>query len=32
LGAGIEPRLGSLAAAYVLLLAIFGPILARAIR
>jgi CPA2 family monovalent cation:H+ antiporter-2 len=32
LGAGIESRLGSLAAAYVLLLAIFGPILARAIR
>jgi len=29
LGAGIEPSLGSLAAAYVLLLAIFGP---RAIR
>jgi CPA2 family monovalent cation:H+ antiporter-2 len=32
LGAGIEPSLGSLAAAYVLLLAIFGPILARVIR
>lgn len=32
LGAGIEPRLGSLAAAYVLLLAIAGPILARIIR
>ena len=32
LGAGIEPRLGSLAAAYVLLMAIFGPVLARAIR
>ena len=32
LGAGIEPRLGPLAAAYVLLLAVFGPILARAVR
>ena len=32
LGAGIEPRLGPLAAAYVLLLAVFGPILARVIR
>ena len=32
LGAGIEPRLGSLAAAYVLLMAIFGPVLARVIR
>ena len=32
LGAGIEPRLGSLSAAYVLLMAIFGPILARVIR
>jgi CPA2 family monovalent cation:H+ antiporter-2 len=32
LGAAIEPRLGSLAAAYVLLLAIFGPIMARVIR
>jgi CPA2 family monovalent cation:H+ antiporter-2 len=29
LGAGIEPRLGPLAAAYVLLLAILGPLLAR---
>jgi CPA2 family monovalent cation:H+ antiporter-2 len=32
LGAGIEPRLGSLAAAYVLLTAVFGPILAKVIR
>jgi CPA2 family monovalent cation:H+ antiporter-2 len=32
LGTGIEPRLGSLAAAYVLLMAIFGPVLARVIR
>jgi CPA2 family monovalent cation:H+ antiporter-2 len=32
LGASIEPRLGSLSAAYVLLLAIFGPILARVIH
>jgi CPA2 family monovalent cation:H+ antiporter-2 len=32
LGAGIEPRLGSLAAACVLLMAIFGPVLARVIR
>lgn len=32
LGAGIEPRLGSLSAAYVLIMAILGPILARAIR
>jgi CPA2 family monovalent cation:H+ antiporter-2 len=32
LGVGIEPRLGSLSAAYVLLLAIFGPVLARIIR
>jgi monovalent cation:H+ antiporter-2, CPA2 family len=29
LGAAIEPRLGSLAAAYVLLMAIVGPVLAR---
>ncbi len=28
-GAGLEPRLGSLSAAYVLLLAVLGPILAR---
>jgi len=32
LGAAIEPRLGSLSAAYVLLMAIAGPMLARAIR
>jgi CPA2 family monovalent cation:H+ antiporter-2 len=31
LGAGLEPELGSLAAAYVLLLAVAGPILARAV-
>ena len=28
-GAGLEPELGPLAAAYVLLLAVLGPILAR---
>jgi monovalent cation:H+ antiporter-2, CPA2 family len=32
LGAAIEPRIGSLSAAYVLLMAIAGPIFARAIR
>jgi len=32
LGAAIEPRIGSLSAAYVLLMAVAGPILARAIR
>jgi CPA2 family monovalent cation:H+ antiporter-2 len=32
LGIAIEPRLGPLAAAYVLLLAIAGPVLARVIR
>ena len=32
LGAVIEPRLGAFSAAYVLLMAIAGPILARAIR
>ena len=32
LGAAMEPRLGSLAAAYVLLMAILGPIMARIIR
>lgn len=32
LGAGLEPRLGSLSAAYVLILAIAGPILARVVR
>jgi CPA2 family monovalent cation:H+ antiporter-2 len=30
-GAGLEPRLGSLSAAYVLLLAVLGPILTRAV-
>ena len=29
LGVGLEPRLGPLAAAYVLFLAILGPMLAR---
>ena len=29
LGAGIEPQLGPLAAAYVLFLAILGPVLGR---
>jgi CPA2 family monovalent cation:H+ antiporter-2 len=32
LGAALEPRLGSLSAAYVLLMAILGPIMARIIR
>lgn len=32
LGIAIEPRLGSLSAAYVLLMAVFGPLLARVIR
>lgn len=32
LGASIEPRLGSLSAAYVLLMAIFGPVLTRLVR
>jgi monovalent cation:H+ antiporter-2, CPA2 family len=32
LGAAIEPRIGSLSAAYVLLMAMVGPMLARAIR
>jgi CPA2 family monovalent cation:H+ antiporter-2 len=32
LGIAVEPRLGSLSAAYVLLMAISGPLLARAIR
>lgn len=32
LGAGVEPQLGPLSAAYVLFLAILGPILARAIE
>jgi CPA2 family monovalent cation:H+ antiporter-2 len=32
LGAGLEPRLGPLSAAYVLLLAVLGPILTRAAK
>jgi K+:H+ antiporter subunit KhtU len=32
LGAAIEPRIGSLSAAYVLLMAIAGPLIARSIR
>jgi CPA2 family monovalent cation:H+ antiporter-2 len=32
LGVGLEPRLGPLAAAYVLLLAVLGPILTRAAK
>lgn len=32
LGAGLEPKLGPLAAAYVLFLAILGPICARAVK
>ncbi len=32
LGAGLEPRLGPLAAAYVLFLAVLGPLLARGIE
>jgi len=32
LGVGIEPRLGSLSAAYVLVMAVAGPILARLVR
>lgn len=32
LGVGLEPQLGPLAAAYVLLLAVFGPILTRATK
>jgi monovalent cation:H+ antiporter-2, CPA2 family len=32
LGAGLEPQLGPLSAAYVLLLAILGPVLARAAK
>jgi hypothetical protein len=32
LGAGVEPHLGPLSAAYVLLLAVLGPILARAAK
>jgi monovalent cation:H+ antiporter-2, CPA2 family len=32
LGAGLEPRLGPLSAAYVLLMAIFGPVLPRLVK
>jgi Kef-type K+ transport system membrane component KefB len=32
LGVALEPRLGTLSAAYVLLMAILGPIAARVIR
>jgi CPA2 family monovalent cation:H+ antiporter-2 len=32
LGAGLEPQLGPLSAAYVLFLAVLGPILARAVK
>jgi CPA2 family monovalent cation:H+ antiporter-2 len=32
LGAGLEPRLGPLSAAYVLIMAILGPIAARLVR
>ncbi len=32
LGAGVEPRLGSIAAAYVLFMAILGPLLARVVK
>ena len=32
LGSGLEPRLGPLAAAYVLLMAVCGPIVARIVR
>jgi len=32
LGAGISPQLGPVAAAYVLFLAVLGPVLARASR
>lgn len=32
LGAGLDPRLGPLSAAYVLLLAVIGPILTRAAK
>jgi CPA2 family monovalent cation:H+ antiporter-2 len=32
LGVSLEPRLGSLSAAYVLLMAIAGPIVARVFR
>jgi CPA2 family monovalent cation:H+ antiporter-2 len=32
LGVGLEPQLGPLSAAYVLFLAVLGPILARAVK
>ena len=32
LGVGLEPRLGPLSAAYVLIMAILGPIAARVVR
>ena len=32
LGAGLQPELGTLSAAYVLFLAALGPILARAVK
>jgi CPA2 family monovalent cation:H+ antiporter-2 len=32
LGAGLEPQLGPLAAAYVLFLAVLGPVLARMVK
>jgi CPA2 family monovalent cation:H+ antiporter-2 len=32
LGAGVEPRLGPLSAAYVLILAIAGPLLTKVVR
>jgi CPA2 family monovalent cation:H+ antiporter-2 len=32
LGVGIEPRLGPLSAAYVLMMAMLGPLLARLAR
>jgi CPA2 family monovalent cation:H+ antiporter-2 len=32
LGAGLEPKLGPLAAAYVLFLAVLGPICARVVK
>ena len=32
LGASLEPQLGTISAAYVLLLAVLGPVLARAAK
>jgi monovalent cation:H+ antiporter-2, CPA2 family len=32
LGVGLEPRLGPLSAAYVLILAVVGPVLTRAVK